>query len=111
MDITCMPGSRSRDKCNRSNMDYLLKFRKSMLSTIRSSIPSLSGYWLISCTSHTIADHDFYWTSLRGKEGKGRSLSATYTGWYTSYANSLDGKGNFNEQVSNSSFKIIIYYL
>lgn len=107
MDISCMPGSRTRDKCNQWNMAYLLKFRKSMLSTIRSSIPPLSGYWLISCTSHTITDHDFYWTSLKGKEGKGRSLSATYTGWYTSYVSSLDGKGNFQEEVSNMYISII----
>ena len=96
MALSCMPGSRNSENCDKSSISYLSKFRKSMLAMIKSTAPALSGYWIVSCTSHTITNHDYYWTTLKGAS---RSLRDTFTGWYEAYSKSLTGDASFHETV------------
>ena len=82
MDLQCVPGSSSGKRCRKVDFEYLRRFRSRMIASIKYSLPENSGYWLVSCTLHTITNHDHSWVALTGKY---RTLRDTVLGWYETY--------------------------
>ena len=98
MDLSCIPGSDKHGKCTENDYKYLKSFRSRMMTSIQDGIPNYSGYWLVSCTLHTITNHDHSWIELTGKK---RTLRDTVLGWYHTYVNSTKGgvRVNANEWI------------
>ena len=105
MDLDCMPGSSTRGKCNSHELRYLNQFRSSMLRSLEVSASSLSAYWLVSCTLHTIAHHDSSWNLLTASS---RTLKDTFLGWYSALLNTTKG---ITYKKSVSIILIFLYYI
>lgn len=78
----CESGSKSiGHSCDHSTMTYINGFRKKMKRAITENLPLNSGFWLISCGYHTIANHDYGWNITIARH---RNLRDTFLAWYTS---------------------------
>jgi len=100
-----MPGSSTRGKCNSHELRYLNQFRSSMLRSLELSTSSLSAYWLVSCTLHTIAHHDSSWNLLTASS---RTLKDTFLGWYSALLNTTKG---IKYEKSVSIILIFLYHI
>ena len=70
-----------------------------MIASIKYSLPENSGYWLVSCTLHTITNHDHSWVALTGEY---RTLRDTVLGWYETYTKEREvKKSDWTEVDSN----------
>ena len=90
-------------------------YRQSMVYVLQDYLRQhiQSGAWVVSCWSHPIKNHDFYWSrSMVGQVGKKRdpaTLSTVFMSWYNAMLSGVEkGRDNFiridGEWGSNSCY-------
>lgn len=91
MDLKCNPGVDVglKGSCAPSKLIYMNSYRNSMVQVLEKYMKShtFSGVWAISCWSHPIKNHDFFWHVAKvGGRGKSRrtTLRDTFISWYNS---------------------------
>jgi hypothetical protein len=90
MELQCDPTPEAEHgKCNEHKIEYMNNYRQSMVDVLNAYLDAhpTSGAWTVSCWSHPIKNHDFYWNhatiGIAGKKNKKQAtLQTIFTTWY-----------------------------